>query len=110
MHAASRGDLRPDPRYDAVGCVVVCIMEDGASAAEDAASAEPSGELQEHVLVLIVDEPLSQDKQYRRGVMRQTAYLSMRLQDPFVMKGPKGVLAVESEAAAAERLGVLVSR
>jgi hypothetical protein len=65
MHAASRGDLRPDPRYDAVGCVVISIMEDGPSAVDEANPLEPSGEQEEHVLVLVVDEALCQDRQYR---------------------------------------------
>lgn len=34
VHAESRGDLRPDPRYDAINFIVVAIQEDSIDAAE----------------------------------------------------------------------------
>lgn len=34
IHAESRGDLRPDPRYDAINFIVVAIQEDSNDAAE----------------------------------------------------------------------------
>lgn len=54
VFAETRGSLLPDPRYDAIGCIVIVICEDGGKAGD--------GEL---TIVLIRDKDAHTSGRYR---------------------------------------------
>lgn len=54
VHSESRGNLRPDPRYDAIGMVVVVIQYDSVS----------QGKINNQTVVLIVDAKATSSTRY----------------------------------------------
>ena len=54
VHSESRGNLRPDPRYDAIGMVVVAIHYDS----------ESQGQINNQTVVLIVDAKAASSTRY----------------------------------------------
>ncbi|GBG78283.1 hypothetical protein CBR_g26314 [Chara braunii] len=51
VHAASRGDLNPDPRYDSVGCIAICVHKEGPA---------DEGLTNEFTLALVLDEQMGE--------------------------------------------------
>jgi hypothetical protein len=54
VHSETRGDLRPDPRYDTIGCIVVVIKHDG----------EVHASFNNQTVVLIVDATATSSGRY----------------------------------------------
>ncbi len=54
VHSETRGDLRPDPRYDTIGCIVVVIKHDD----------EAHASFNNQTVVLIVDATATSSGRY----------------------------------------------